>query len=75
MNNFIVKIAEILEMEPSQLSSATNFRADSLDWDSMRGFSILCMLEDDYDLSLSVNDFLECLTVEDLYSLANPSGC
>ena len=73
MNYSIEKVADVLETDASQLSSGTNFREDVLDWDSMRGFSILCMLEDDYELRLSVDDFLKCTTIGDLFAATNAS--
>lgn len=70
MNHFLELISEILEVEPSEISSSTDFRVDVPDWDSMRGFSILCMIEDEYEVRLEVDDFLECQTIGDLYAAA-----
>lgn len=67
MNRFYALLAEILEVDESELSLTTDFRTDIPDWDSMRGFSILCMLDDEYDVNMGVPEFLACESVGDLY--------
>ena len=49
---------------------AASLRTDVPDWDSMKGFSILCALEDDYDVRMEVPEFLECATLGDLHKAA-----
>ena len=71
MNTFIEKIADILEIPASELNETSKFRDDMYDWDSMRGFAVLCMLEDDYDLKLSVDDFMKCDTIGELFAKTN----
>ena len=68
MDMFLEKIAEILEVSNSDVSMDTDFRLDIDDWDSMKGFSILVMLEDDYQVLMEVDDFLVCRTIGDLYA-------
>lgn len=70
MNGFLELVAEILEVDASTLSGATDFRSDVPDWDSMRGFSILCMIEDEYGVRMEVPEFLECVTIDQLYRAA-----
>lgn len=70
MDKFIDLIAEILEVESSTISLNTDFRNDIEDWDSMKGFSIICMIEDEYGVQISVPDFLNCITIGDLYEKA-----
>lgn len=70
MNDFMEQLAEILEVDASELALTTDFRVDVPDWDSMRGFAILCMIEDEYDVRLEVPEFLECATIGDLYRAA-----
>jgi len=65
---FLFKLAEILEVDSSEVSMGTDFRSDIDDWDSMKGFSILVMLEDDYHVLMEVEEFLKCKTVGDLYA-------
>ena len=68
MDDFIKKMSEILEMEPGSLSKNTNFREDTPYWDSMMGFSTLCMIEDDYGVRIDIPEFLKCNTIEELYA-------
>lgn len=70
MNDFMELMAEILEADASDLALSTDFRTDVPDWDSMRGFAILCMLEDEYEVRMEVPEFLECRTIGDLYEAA-----
>ncbi len=67
MEQFLEFMAEILEVENNEITLRTDFRNDIEDWDSMKGFAIICMLEDEYNLQIDVPDFLECVTIDDLY--------
>ena len=67
MNEFLAKIAELLEVDavtPEQV-----FR-DCPDFDSMKGFSIIVLLESDYGKQMTVEQFLDCKTVGELASFA-----
>lgn len=66
MKKFIYEISEILEVDEEKISMDSNFRDDFADWDSMKGFAIICLLEDEYDIKLSVDEFLDCITLKDL---------
>jgi len=66
-NIFLEKIADILECDTDTVSMDMDFREDIEDWDSLKGFSMLIMFEEDYDKKVSVNRFLECRKVKDLY--------
>ena len=68
MDIFLEFIAEILEVEVNEISMKTDFRNDIEDWDSMKGFAIICMLEDEYGIQLDVPTFLKCSTISDLYN-------
>ena len=67
MDKFLEEIADILEVEAEDISLDTDFREDIEDWGSMMGFSILVLLEDEYDIKLSIDEFLGCKTIGDLY--------
>lgn len=69
MNEFIENVAEILEVEATSLHGSTDFRVDVPDFDSMRGFALLCMFEDEYNKKISVEEFLTCNSIEDLFIL------
>ena len=66
MEKFLELIAEILEVDPSELSADTDFRKEC-DFDSLRGFSMICMIEDEYGKTVSVETFLKCRTLGDLF--------
>lgn len=67
MEEFLSKIAEILEVETT--TPEFKFR-DLEEWDSMKGFSIIVLMEQDYGKVMSVEDFLACETVDDLAKFA-----
>ena len=67
MEDFLPKIEEILE--ESGLSPESKFREIG-DWDSLKGFSIIVLLEQDYGKEISVDEFLKCETIADLAALA-----
>ena len=67
MNEFLDKVAEILEVD----SVDANFEFRSVaEWDSMKGFSLIVLLEGDYGKQMSVNEFMDCKTVGDLANFA-----
>ncbi len=63
MDEFLSKVAEILEI-PSATPDL-DFRTVE-DWDSMKGFMLLVLLENDYERPMTVDTFLETKTVGDL---------
>lgn len=67
MNEFLEKIAEILEVE--SVTPDFEFRTIE-DWDSMKGFSIIVLMESDYGRQMSVEEFLKCEKVSDLAAFA-----
>lgn len=66
MNKFIELVAEIFEVEPDDISADTVFR-EIEDFSSLIGFSLIVMLEDEYGVKVSEEEFRECKTVGDLY--------
>ena len=67
---FIDEIADILEAEPENLTLASDFREAADFWSSLVGFALLCCMEERYGVVLSVEAFIECRTVGDLYQFA-----
>lgn len=67
MDNFIELVAEVFEVEPEDVSMETVFREEIEDFSSLMGFSLIVMMEDEYGVKVSVEEFLECKTVGDLY--------
>lgn len=67
MNEFLVKVAEVLEVD----SVVPEFEFRTVDdWDSMKGFSLIVLLESDYGKQMSVEEFLNCQTVAQLAAFA-----
>jgi acyl carrier protein len=64
---FITELADILETEPGELEPDTEFKADRFDWDSLKGYAILLMLEEEFGVNLSVDDFIKVQTIRDLF--------
>ncbi len=67
MKEFLALLADIFEVDEDSLSEATIFREEVEDFSSLMGFSILVMMEEDYGKKMSVEQFLECKTIGDLY--------
>ena len=68
MEHFIELFEETMETE-GELSADTVFRDAIDEFSSMDGFSIIVMIEEEYGVRLSVEDFLSCETIEDLYNM------
>ncbi len=66
MQQFLELVAEIFEIEPEEITMDTVFR-DLEDFSSMVGFSLIIMMEDEYGTKVSVDEFMECNTIGDLY--------
>ena len=64
---FIEEVADIIEADPGSLSLASDFRKEADFWSSLVGFALLVFIEEKYGAVLSVDDFIECITIEDLY--------
>lgn len=62
-------MAEILEVKPTMIESSSNFRSDFPDWDSLKGFATLVMLEEEFKLKITVNDFLKLNTIKEIHDL------
>jgi acyl carrier protein len=67
MDKFLELVAEVFEVEPEEVKMETLFREELPDFSSLVGFSLIVMMEDEYGVKVSVEDFLECQTVGDLY--------
>ena len=68
MPKFFEQLAEILEVPATSISLEMDFRKDIDDWDSMKGFSVLILLEDEYGVILDIPDFLSISTVGELFA-------
>lgn len=63
MEDFLLKIAEILEVE--SVTAETRFR-DAGDWNSLKGFSLLVFFSQEYGKEMTVSALAQCNTVGDL---------
>ena len=69
-SQFINEIADIIESDPETLSLESDFRQSADFWSSLVGFALLTFLEDQYGCALSIDEFLGCKTIGDLYAKA-----
>jgi acyl carrier protein len=70
---FINEIADIIEANPQKLSLGSDFREESDFWSSLVGFALLTFMEDQYGAVLSVDEFIDCKTIGNLYSKVSSS--
>lgn len=68
MEEFLEFAAEIFEVEPNELSDGTDFRKEIEDWSSLMGFSLIVMIDNEYGVNVSVDEFLTCRTLGDLFA-------
>lgn len=59
-------MAEILEIESEELTLQTEFRDDRFSWDSLKGYAVLVMLEEEFNTKVTVDEFLGAATIQDL---------
>ena len=71
MKEFLDKLADILQIDDP--SPELDFRTVDW-WDSLKGFSILVVLERDYGVRMTPAEFTECRTVADLARAAGITG-
>lgn len=67
MEEFLSKVAEVLEAD--SVTPDFEFRAID-DWNSLKGFALMVLLESDYGKQMSVEEFLSCSTVGELATVA-----
>jgi acyl carrier protein len=65
---FIYQVAEIIEADPENLSLESDFREEADFWSSLVGFALLTFMEDQYGAQLSVEAFIDCRSIGDLYA-------
>ena len=67
MQKFLELVAEIFEVEPNTITMETVFR-DLDDFSSLMGFSLIVMMEEEYGVKVTVDEFMQCNTIYDLYN-------
>ena len=73
-NKIIELMAEILEVDSDCLSMETDYRDKQFDWDSLKGYAVLVMLEEEFDTVISVEEFMETETINDLLKFCLEAG-
>lgn len=68
MDEFLDRVANILEVP--EVTPELEFRSVP-GWGSMMGFALFIMLEDEYGVKMSPEDFRELKTVAELMSVAS----
>ena len=66
MNDFLVQLAEILEINSVVESDVL---ASFSTWDSLANLSVIALAEDEYGVSLSTKEISNSKTVRDLFDL------
>jgi acyl carrier protein len=56
-------------IEPGSLTPTTAFRSEIEVWDSLAALSVLAMIDAEYDISIKANDFIACVTIQDVFNL------
>ena len=64
---FIDEVADIIETDPKSLSMASSFREETDFWSSLVGFALMTFMEEECGAVISVDDFIACETIGDLY--------
>lgn len=67
MDNFLELMAEIMEVDADSISAETEFR-EACDFDSLMGFSMICMIEEEYGAVVAVDQFRASKTIGDLFA-------
>lgn len=68
MSAFYEGMAEILEMEPSEVTP--DLALENVAWDSLAIVSTIALVDEVYDVALSPAKLAECVTVADIEKLA-----
>lgn len=71
MSAFYEGLAEILELEPGEVSSATVL--DESVWDSLAVVSTIALIDEVYDLQINADALVECQTVGEIEALIGPA--
>ena len=67
MSEFYEGLAEILEVEPDQITPELSLEEGS--WDSLAVVSTIALIDDVYDVTVHPNKLGECKTVGDIEQL------
>ena len=66
---FVQNFADLFdETDASLITAETRFR-DLEEWSSLIGLSVIAMADDEYDVTLTADEFRKCVTVKDVYNI------
>lgn len=68
MDEFVQKIAELLDVDTSDLTADVNFK-DLPTWDSLAQLSFLALAQDDYGRNVTNESVKASQTIRDLFEL------
>lgn len=66
MEEFLRKLEDTLELSSGDLSADTTL--ESIDWDSLAALTCLVMLQEDYGIVATNDDFEQIKTIGDIYN-------
>lgn len=69
LDGFVARFAEELDDTPAELVTATSEYKRFEEWSSLVALSIIFMVDDEYDKSITGADLRNCTTIEELYNL------
>jgi len=67
MDKFIEKMKETLEMEDQAINPTDVYRQYDI-WDSLAALSVMAMINEEYDLTIPREDFINLKTINELWS-------
>ena len=68
MENFLNLFRELLEdTAPESVNASTAFKQIE-DWSSLMALSLIAMIDENYDVTLSADDIREAKTIEELFN-------
>lgn len=68
MENFLDLFRELLEdTTPESVNASTAFKQIE-DWSSLMALSLIAMIDENYDVTLSADDIREAKTIEELFN-------
>ena len=67
MEDFIKKLEDVFEMQSGSIKPIDNFREYS-EWNSLALLSLMALLEEEYNITISRENFQKIITIEQMYN-------
>ena len=68
MNEFLEFVADVMDTDVDEINMETTYKEYSK-WDSLMMMTLVMELEEEYDVSISIDEIGKVHTLEDLYKL------